>query len=258
VVIVLLSGYKSIKNKNMKAKITLFSIVAASLMAVKPVQAQIDIAIGNISAGWDTYNQSAGTITGVYFDVLNNENDPTGSFDIKVYLVDPLDYTVSYAVWTHTDADGQNGNTVVTYDNLDIDFNNTPGIPAGQYRLAVCADPDEHISETDESNNCLFISTSGNNLTYNPSTAGISNIKQENGITIYPNPAKDKINFVQENGWENATINIMDLAGKTRKSMVLNLHLTEVDLSDLSQGLYIYQVLGNDGKVIGTGKIIKE
>ncbi len=242
----------------MKTKITMLGTVTAVLFSINVLVAQNDMAIGNISAGWNTYNQSTGVITGVYFDVLNNENSNPGSFDVKVYLVDPLDYNISYAVWIYTDGDGQGGNTVVTYDNIDIDFNATSGIPGGQYRLAVCVDPDNAISETDENNNCLFISPSGNNLTYNPSTAGINDVQTNDGFSVYPNPATNRINFVQENGWENATVNIMDISGKNLKSMNLNLQLTEVDITDLVAGMYIYQVVDGSGKVLTTGKLIKE
>lgn len=242
----------------MKTKITIAGMMFASFFMVNTLKAQIDLAMGNISAGWNTYNSGTGMITGVYFDVLNNDNGAASSFDVKVYLVDPNDYTISYAVWTYTDSDGQNGNTAVTYDNIDIDFNATSGIPAGQYRLAVCVDPDNYITETDDNNNCLFISTMGNNLTYSPGSAAIDNATSNGGLTIYPNPATDRINIVQENGWENATVNLLDLSGKMVRSVNLNLQLTEMDLMGLNAGLYLYQVLDVNGKLLTTGKIIKE
>lgn len=241
----------------MKTKLTILGTAVAFLLLNTAI-AQNDMSIGNVSAGWNTYNQGTGTITGVYFDVLNNENSNPGSFDVKVYLVDPNNSNNSWSVWTYTDSDGQNGNTVVTYDNIDIDFNNTSGIPAGQYRLAVCVDPDNYISETDENNNCLYISTQGNNLTYSPGTAGIGDVIITTGVSVYPNPTKGPVNFVQENGWENASVQVMDITGKVLKSMCLNVQLTQLDLSGLTNGLYIYQIVDAGRNVLATGKIIKE
>lgn len=240
----------------MKTKITFlgfsFLLITSSLMA------QYDLAIGNISAGWNTYNSSTGVITGVYFDVLNNENDNPGSFDVKVYLVDPNNSNISYAVWTYTDAGGQNGNTVVTYDNLDIDFNDTPGIPAGDYRLAVCVDPDNNITETDENNNCLYISTMGNDLTYNPGSAGIMDLSSSQPIQIYPNPVEDfmRVNF--DVSLDQMNFVVMDLSGKIIKSFVLNSSTNGVDMTGTAPGLYVYQILNTDGTMLNSGKIIKK
>jgi hypothetical protein len=241
----------------MKTKITTAAL-GMGLFLTGSLSAQYDLSIGNVSAGWNTYNSGTGVITGVYFDVLNNENNNPGSFDVKVYLVDPNNSSNSWAVWSYTDGDGQNGNTVVTYDNIDIDFNNTPGIPAGQYRLAVCVDPDNAITETDDNNNCLYISTMGNNLTYSPGTAGITNVELNQGIAVYPNPFTSQVNFIQENGVENARVTILNMSGQVLKTMGLNVQFTQMDLSDLETGLYIYQVLDANGTPLATGKLVKK
>jgi hypothetical protein len=241
----------------MKTKITTAAL-GMGLFLTGSLSAQYDLSIGNVSAGWDTYNSSTGVITGVYFDVLNNENNNPGSFDVKVYLVDPNNSSNSWAVWSYTDGDGQNGNTVVTYDNIDIDFNNTSGIPAGQYRLAVCVDPDDAITETDDNNNCLYISTMGNNLTYSPGTAGIGNVEVNQGISVYPNPVTGQVNFIQENGLENTRVQILSMSGQVLKTMGLNVQSTQMDLSEVPAGLYIYQVLDVNGITLATGKLVKK
>lgn len=241
----------------MKTKITMAGAFLASFLFPHAMQAQNDLAIGNISAGWNTYNSGTGVITGVYFDVLNNENSNPGSFGIEVYLVDPNDANVNFVVWSYTDGDGQNGNTVVTYDNIDIDFNTTPGIPGGQYRLAVCVDPAEDVSENNENNNCLYISSQGDNLTYAPNTAGI-NDEGMDAVSLYPNPTTDMIHIARKKGWENAMISISDISGKELKTAVLNAETVQIDLSDLSNGLYIYRLIDQTGVPLATGKIIKK
>ena len=240
----------------MKAKITLLGVI--SLFIGTTLMAQYDLAIGNISAGWNTYNSSTGEITGVYFDVLNNENNNPGSFDVKVYLVDPNNSSISYVVWTYTDGDGQGGNTVVTYDNIDIDFDDTPGIPAGQYRLAVCVDPDNDISETDENNNCLYISTMGNNLTYNPSSTGMVDLSSSQPIRIYPNPVTDFMRIDFDATVVEMNFMVMDLSGKIIRSTTLLSSMAGLDMSGVAPGLYVYQVLDKDRKVMSTGKIVKK
>ncbi len=240
----------------MKAKTTLFGIV--SLFMGSSLMAQYDLAIGNISAGWDTYNPSTGIINGVTFDVLNNESDNPGSFDVRVYLVDPDNSSISYVVWGYIDTDGQGGNTVVTYNNIDIDFNDTPGIPAGQYRLAVCVDPDNDISETDETNNCLYISTPGNHLTYNPGSTSIDGASVSQPVAIYPNPVEDFMQVQNNLSLDKVDLVVMDISGKTIQSSVLSSLVTLVDMNTVAPGLYIYQIINNDGKVISTGKLVKK
>lgn len=238
----------------MKTKITItgviFCIISNALMA------QYDLAIGNISAGWNTYTPSTGLITGVYFDVLNNENDNPGSFDVKVYLVNPTDPNDNYVVWSYTDSDGQNGNTVVTYDNIDIDFDDTPGIPSGQYRLAVCVDPDNNISETNESNNCLYISTPGNHLTYNAGSVGISD-NDNDLITIYPNPASDYI-LISHHINDNMQLYITDVSGTIVMNTMINNQHSIIDLSTLKSGIFLYQLVNTKTNTVFTGKLIKQ
>jgi len=235
----------------MKAKLTI-----AGLMIAGSMSAQVDLAIGNIDAGWDTYN-TAGQITGVYFDVLNNENGSSGAFDVMVYLVNPNNSNESYVVYTYNDANGQNGNTVVTYTDIDIDFNDTPGIPAGEYRLAVCVDPDDDITETDENNNCLYISTQGNNLVYNPSTTGLD-VYNNDAVSLYPNPAQDFVSIRFNSELENYVLTVSDITGKTVKSVVLTTAQAQLNVTDLTAGIYFYQVVSADGKVVSTGKLIRK
>src|SRR5688572_23987893 len=241
----------------MKAKITFFGI-ALSLFMSKSLMAQYDMAIGNIDAGWNTYNSSTGEITDIYFDVLNNENNNPGAFDVKLYLVDPNNSSISYVVWTYTDGDGQGGKTVVTYDNIDIDFDDTPGIPAGQYRLAVCVDPDDDISETDENNNCLYISPMGNNLTYSPGSADVFDLSSSPPISIYPNPVEDFMRIDFDASVEEMDFLLMDLSGKVVKSTILNSSVSGMDMTDVAPGLYVYQVINKDGKMVSAGKIVRK
>jgi len=73
---------------------------------------------------------------------------------------------------------------------------------------------------------------------------------------FYPNPASDNVFFKLANTGK-ARIEILDITGNMLKQIEADhLDVIEVNVSDLSKGLYIYKVY-QDGKT-GIGKITKE
>lgn len=74
-------------------------------------------------------------------------------------------------------------------------------------------------------------------------------------VQVYPNPAKDKLNFLLSDNWEKVNFGMYTLLGE-RVKMVTIEHQTQLDISDLATGVYIYQV-EYDGKRYN-GKIIVE
>ena len=77
---------------------------------------------------------------------------------------------------------------------------------------------------------------------------------KETDITCYPNPTTDYLN-IKISGSPNFNLNIYDLNGKLLKSEKNN---TSIQIQDLTNGLYIVEIvdLENDNKIIR--KIIKE
>ena len=73
-------------------------------------------------------------------------------------------------------------------------------------------------------------------------------------MSIYPNPTKDKINIDCSTPLSNSIVKVYNSLGK--EVMSQNLSNTEVDLSSLSQGLYLVNVISN-GKVVKQEKIVK-
>ncbi|WP_310557543.1 T9SS type A sorting domain-containing protein [Flavobacterium sp.] len=69
-------------------------------------------------------------------------------------------------------------------------------------------------------------------------------------FSIYPNPANGIVNVKSEESIEN--IEILSLEGRKVKYSLKD----NIDISDLSNGMYILQIKTNDGK-LGTKKIIK-
>jgi hypothetical protein len=89
------------------------------------------------------------------------------------------------------------------------------------------------------------------NLSLANGVTGINAPDGNNKWSVYPVPAKNSINFQSING--NAII--YDIAGKNVARYVLR-NASEIDISDLSSGIYILQISNEHG--VFNGKIIKE
>ncbi len=75
--------------------------------------------------------------------------------------------------------------------------------------------------------------------------------KSKNAISLYPNPAK---NTLYINNIQNANVTVFDLSGK----LLINLQNTDsqIDISSLSEGIYIINVTTNQGTSVT--KFVKE
>jgi hypothetical protein len=73
-------------------------------------------------------------------------------------------------------------------------------------------------------------------------------------IEVYPNPTSNVLNIKNEN--PNATqFAVYDVNGKLIKTINLKNTITEVSVKDLSNGMYFYQVLNNEGTILKTDKL---
>ncbi|HPD25002.1 MAG TPA: T9SS type A sorting domain-containing protein [Bacteroidales bacterium] len=80
-------------------------------------------------------------------------------------------------------------------------------------------------------------------------TTGINNAEQiQNFVTIYPNPASDKINLDINNTTltELATVNIYSTTGKLIKGLTISQNHQQIDIRNLSNGIYILEVKSNE------------
>jgi hypothetical protein len=84
-------------------------------------------------------------------------------------------------------------------------------------------------------------------------TVGLGQLNVASGINVYPNPASDEINFVITLT-DARHIAIIDATGKLVKTVGINNELTTVDLSQLTNGLYIYQVYNANGDRVYVNK----
>jgi PKD repeat protein len=105
---------------------------------------------------------------------------------------------------------------------------------------------------------CLTVtSTCGNATTCNNVVVfNTSSINESESILIevYPNPTSNVVNIKNENA--NATqFAVYDVNGKLIKTINLKNTITEVSVKDLSNGMYFYQVMDNEGNILKTDKL---
>ncbi len=75
---------------------------------------------------------------------------------------------------------------------------------------------------------------------------------------IYPNPVNDKLNILSINSIKETDIRIYNTIGEMVKESLMNKDLTTLNVSDLSKGFYFYQITDRSGKLLDTGKFMKE
>ena len=88
-------------------------------------------------------------------------------------------------------------------------------------------------------------------------TLGISSLLSDK-IKIYPNPAKENliIELTESNISQNSTISIYNIQGQLCRQIISNQPKTEVDINDLSTGLYVIKL--NNEKESFVSKFVKE
>lgn len=74
-----------------------------------------------------------------------------------------------------------------------------------------------------------------------------------NSLKVYPNPVSDVLNFDMEYN-KSATISIMDITGKKVENVNFAFNKATVNVSTYNKGIYLYQIVNNDGKLIKAGK----
>jgi len=85
--------------------------------------------------------------------------------------------------------------------------------------------------------------------------SGVDDIKPQvkDRLSVYPNPANDRLSFNQNDKMLNSTYSIIDLLGKT--ILTERVEADFVDISMLENGVYFIQL--NNGNHISTAKFIK-
>jgi hypothetical protein len=195
---------------------------------------------------------SNGIITNISVDVVENDGVSAGSFDVAMYLYDAATST-PYVIGT-VNVPSISGYGLYSITNWNIDINNTPGIPAGTYRLGVWVDSNGDISESDENNNAGLLA---GNINYNPSASGIETSPAAIGsINLFPNPSNENatVNFTLTAS-SSVSVKIYDMAGNLVMIVADNNQMTTGDYSmhieteKLSSGVYFMTLSTGDGSV---------
>ena len=100
----------------------------------------------------------------------------------------------------------------------------------------------------------------GMNEQFSVETVNFSGINLEG--TIYPNPFSNSLNIsINESLLTNETkivqLKIYNILGEIRINSILTKQLTAIETSDLSPGIYFYQILKND-KINLSGRLVSQ
>ncbi|MBS4064789.1 MAG: T9SS type A sorting domain-containing protein [Chitinophagaceae bacterium] len=88
---------------------------------------------------------------------------------------------------------------------------------------------------------------------------GISRLSLENGISIYPNPARNEFIIKFNNNNTPAAVELYDVSGKLVKTERVNATISSplrVDVKGLSTGTYLIKIWNAKQKLIGTEQLI--
>lgn len=120
----------------------------------------------------------------------------------------------------------------------------------------------------------FVFSTIGNYSTFQPFSIAISNLRLGNTSTLnnqnfdnvlttkmynYPNPCQFNTTIVLPETTQSATVAIVDISGKViqNKKYTINSNKITVDVSELSKGMYIFEVTTSDNDKMQTKFVIK-
>lgn len=196
-----------------------------------------------------SYNPPAadGIITNITVDVVNNDNNSAGSFDVAMYLYDQS--TTNYWVIGTTNVPSLSGNSLITISNWNIDINNTAGIPAGTYRLGIWVDSNNDITEADENDNTGLLA---GNINYSPANGTDDLAIETTSVNCFPNPAGNSTTLsftLTENS--DVTIEVYDALGNrvesfTRALLSPGLHTQLINTESYAGGIYFVSITSGE------------
>jgi hypothetical protein len=89
---------------------------------------------------------------------------------------------------------------------------------------------------------------------------GVNNIKANySNLMVYPNPSKGTFNFVLSNVNDKCNVEIYNVLGEKIYTETLQTQDNNtINISGQPNGVYLYRVISEDGKFIGSGKVVIE
>ncbi|MFH1320640.1 MAG: T9SS type A sorting domain-containing protein [Bacteroidota bacterium] len=203
----------------------------------------------------DTNNQATATATGLcagtYTVRIIDATPDTSAATVTIGEPSPLSGTITImdTISCDTCSDGSaiasatvgtgTPNYTFTWDDPDSQIGPyATGLAPGTYTVTIT-----------DANGCTFDAS----VTF----IGVSSIYElfgENiGIHVYPNPAANELNVITSMQKEGV-VRIYNIFGKQIKRVVLKGSTTKVNTSKLADGMYIYQVIDEEGNILKNGK----
>jgi hypothetical protein len=71
-----------------------------------------------------------------------------------------------------------------------------------------------------------------------------------NSISVYPNPATSAINLISKDGLTFENVTIVDVNGRSVKTVVVNQTQSQINVSDLTSGVYFLNIETNEGSTV--------
>ena len=185
-----------------------------------------------------------------YSPISNSISNPTFPVDFALNLIKPIPNTLS-STWTLNASNfANNVDTISLLETHLVEGTNT--LTAVVHDATTLLDIDNH--ET------IHIYTVTWNIEY--SALSVNDIESEINslsITMFPNPVNNIVNLkVESNKDTKLKIEIISLDGKKIKSIpISNYQTQQVDISNLSQGIYLTNFYANN-VLIATRKLVKK
>jgi len=92
------------------------------------------------------------------------------------------------------------------------------------------------------------------NLAFEYLSTGIHHLDMDDAIQVFPNPVSGILNISIDNYMTGDIFRVYDLSGRLSKSVVLDKANYTLNISELSEGAYIYAVENTAGKIIHQSK----
>lgn len=237
-----------------------YYILAAFFICGTSAWAQ-DLEIQNLSSNWGyNFDPETGVISNVFFNPAEGDGtDIDDSFVVSWGVQsDPNDPGTYTELDRQTITQGLPAFNSITVDNWSSQNMNDFGLPAGDYLVVAWVDTDDDISETDESDNALFLASSADDaFSFEP--GGGTNIAEptRGGINnVYPNPAQNQLRVKMSHDGP-AQWNISDQSGRiVQQGQSAATETLTLDLRNLQSGLYVLTIL--EDHALHSTRFVKE
>ena len=108
-----------------------------------------------------------------------------------------------------------------------------------------------------------FLASYGNQASYfleYSGVVGINELKENYSIKVFPNPSKGVFTFQLSGINQQSRVEIYNMIGEKVYSQPLPIVNSQfsINLSNQASGIYLYRLIDNNGKAIGSGKLIIE